>query len=205
MRRNQKTLALVLIIALVSVSCSFSRYVPVELHDVPLETDNAPVDPISNFSGVVTNAAELAYRELPDAKLTSFEYKGPRTGLVTLDGIMYFGYVEQHWGLDRNSAILATVKVDIAEAVMSLTTSDPVAYYGRTEAINLTSGLELSNIALVADHEIGQNGIEDCYVRLLYSDDNWRVICYPSDSSGYGEVLCDFRIDMLTGHILRAE
>ncbi len=196
--------ALALVTVLVGVSCGIGRrHVPVEFYDVPVETDDVPVDPVGNFEGIVASATELAYCELPDAILTSFEYKGTRTSLVTLDGIMYFNYIERYWGLDRDWAILATVGVDISEATMSLRTSDPIPYYGRAQAISLTQGGGLSKIASLADQQIAYLGIHDCYVRLLYSGADWRTLCYPPGSNGLGEVLCDFRIDAMTGEAPR--
>ena len=199
MKRTHGAFVLVLVTVLLSISCGFAGYVPVEINDIPFPTGDVPGDLAGDFETIVTSATELVLRELPSAILIAFQYKGTRSSLVTLDGVMYFDYTERRWGLDRELAVWATVTADRAEGFMSLRTSDPIPYYGRTQAISLTQGVGLSKIASLADQQIAYLGIGDCYVRLLYSGADWRTLCYPPGSDGLGEVLCDFRIDAMTG------
>lgn len=201
MKSIRRVWTIILTIMLVSVISCVGSYESIEILDVPLQ-DEVPVDPVTNFEGIVASATELVHRELPRAWLTHFMYEGTRASLLTLNGIMHFTYTERHFGLPRDQLLVGFVEVNVAEGTMALKTEDHTFYYPRTEAISLTHGVELSKLVLVADQQIERIGIGDCYVRLLFSGADWWVVCYPPDSNGFGEVLCDFRVDALTGEVI---
>lgn len=175
-------------------------YEPVEIANVPLDS-STPVDPVTDFESVTSDAADLVHQELPEARLTSFMYEGSLMSLALLDGIMHFSYTERRFGFLQDQLLVGLVRVDVAGGTMSLKTADWTFNYPLTQAISLDQDVEVSKIASLAGEHIARIGIPDCYVRLLYSGANWQIVCFPPGSNGFGERLCDFRIDATSGEV----